>query len=303
MYKIGSFNCLNFGAGTTKDTKKFAEIIYGEGFDIVALQEIKGPGALNRILDALKCFGRVTWCGMADEVVNDYAFIWNADKFELANASECGLKRQYAPRIYKQYRIDRQEGQTDLIREPYYARFFPIKGPYIEIRLINTHIRFTKGSSVAENTPGAVAMRKNEFNVLTKAIYAKEADKRYGNNRPAYTILLGDYNLNLPSSTAGAPYLLEQFTIADGNSSKVIRTVQSSLSTLVKTNDDEKKDESNAFASNYDHFSYDEKRFSDSYINCERINAIKKYYSDDYEKYSKNISDHVPVMMKFNIRG
>ena len=250
MYKIGSFNCLNFGVGTTKDVKKFAEIISGEGFDIIALQEVKGKQALSRILDALRNSSRINWRGMADAVVNDYAFIWNADKFELANASEGGIERQYYPRIYKQYRIDRKAGQTDLIREPYYARFFPIRGPYIEIRLINTHIRFTKGSDVAENTPGAVAMRKNEFDVLTKAIYAKEADKRYGNNRPAYTILLGDYNLNLPSSTARAPYLIEQFTIEDGKSSKVIRTVQTTLTTLAKLGDEEKKDENNAFASN-----------------------------------------------------
>ena len=218
MYKIGSFNCLNFGMGATKDVQIFADIILNELFDVVALQEIKGQYALDRVLKVLPDY----WCGIADNEVNDYAFIWNSRRLEIANADESGKKRQYVPRIYKQYRIDKKAGEMDLIREPYYARFFPVGGavPYIEIRLINTHIRFNKGSSV-DNSLGAIAMRKNEFNVLTRAIYAKESDKRYGNHRPAYTILLGDYNLNLPSSEAKSPYLIESFTIEDGRSTSV----------------------------------------------------------------------------------
>ena len=39
-YKIGSFNCLNPGMGASKDTRKFADIIINEGFDIVT-QNIK----------------------------------------------------------------------------------------------------------------------------------------------------------------------------------------------------------------------------------------------------------------------
>ena len=39
-YKIGSFNCLNPGMVASKDTRKFADIIINEGFDIVT-QHIK----------------------------------------------------------------------------------------------------------------------------------------------------------------------------------------------------------------------------------------------------------------------
>ena len=299
MYKIGSFNCLNLGVSAS-NTKiiELANIILREKFDIIALQEIKGKLALNRILF---CLGS-GWRGSADNEVNDYAFIWNANKFELANAEEIGLTREYAPRIYKQYRVDRKAGQKDLVREPFYARFFPTGGaaPYIEIRLINTHIRFSKGKE-GENdmSLSAIAMRRNEFDVLTRAIYAKEADKRYGNNRPAYTFLLGDYNLNLPTSVAKSPYLLESFIIEDRRNIKVITTVQRGLTTLARASEQKE----NVFSNNYDHFTYDVKRFDDVTIISNEVNVVEKYYKGDYEKYREDISDHIPVEMKMNLRG
>lgn len=300
-YKIGSFNCLNLGMGASKDTRKFADIIINEGFDIIALQEIKGPLALKRIQTLLPPY----WKGAADIEcgVNDYAFLWNSRRFDLANADESGISRVYQPRIYKQYKIDRKAGQTDLIREPYYARFFPVGGaaPYIEIRLINTHIRFTKGSDPEPNTPGAVGMRRNEFDILTRAIYAKEADKRYGNNRPAYTILLGDYNLNLPSSKATSPYLIESFQIEDGRSSKIITTVQHDLTTLSKA-DNNTDNDNNTFSNNYDHFTFDINGFSDVVVSCNRVNTVEKYCENNQEIHIKDISDHVPIKMDFAIR-
>jgi len=287
--------------GASKDISIFANMLLKEEFDIVALQEIKGTLALNRILSALPSY----WKGVADDspYVNDYAFIWNTECFMLANSEETGTLRTYTPRIYKQYKVDRKSSQKDLIREPFYARFFPVGGaaPYIEIRLINAHIRFSKGSQEtdsSEQSIGAVMMRKNEYDVLTKAIYAKEADKRYGNNRPAYTILLGDYNLNLKESGAGSPYLVESFEIVDGRDKKRIKTIQSELSTLKKP--DEKADEH--FANNYDHFSYDECRYSGLEIKSYRIDTVQKYCDGDYEKHLKSVSDHVPVAMEVELR-
>ena len=100
-YKIGSFNCLHFGRGVSKDIKVFSDIILREQFDIIALQEIKGNCALKRILDVLPPY----WTGIADEdsSVYDYAFIWNTRRFILANAEEVGKSRVYFPRIYKHH--------------------------------------------------------------------------------------------------------------------------------------------------------------------------------------------------------
>ena len=284
--------------GASKDIQMFVDIILKEEFDIIALQEIKGQSALNRVLTRLPTY----WNGIADSEVNDYAFVWNTRRFQLANANEIGLIREYAPRIYKQYRVDRKAGQKDLVREPFYARFFPTGGaaPYIEVRLINTHIRFKKGKDVVDDTAlSAVAMRRNEFDVLTRAIYVKEADKRYGNNRPAYTFLLGDYNLNLPSSEAKSPYLLESFTIKDGNSMKIITTVQRGLTTIAKT----PQQNNTVFANNYDHFTYDVCRFNEVVVACNEINTVEKYYDGNYEKHLKDVSDHIPIEMKMNLRG
>lgn len=302
MFKIGSFNCLNFGSNTLKkDINAFADIIGKNGFDIIALQEIKKQNALDTLMKALPNY----WKSEVDDSPNgsDYAFVWNTRRFVLANVE----KREYTPRIYKQYKIDRKSGQTDLKREPFYARFFPVGGaaPYIELRIINAHIRFSKGmsdSSEDENTPGAVEMRKNEFDVLTKAIYAKEADKRYKTNRPSYTILLGDYNLNLPSSAAKSPYLIEAFEIYDTvRSKKIITTVQTELSTIKKNITDNLTD--NIFANNYDHFTYDASRFRDVVVTCGRIDTIEKYCNGDADRHRKSISDHVPIMMNLNIKG
>lgn len=301
MYKIGSFNCLNLGMGASKEIQLFADIILNEGFDIIALQEVKGQNVLNRIINRLPSY----WKGIADDdaTVNDYAFIWNTRRFKLATTEEIGVSREYAPRIYKQYKVDKKAGQKDLVRKPFFARFFPVGGaaPYIEIRIINTHIRFSKGksdSSEDENSIGAVAMRRNEFDVLTKAIYAKEADKRYGNNRPSYTILLGDYNLNAPSSVAKSPYLIESFEIEDtAGSRKIITTIQSELSTI-------KKDSENSgeiFVNNYDHFTFDASRFDDVVVSCSRINTVDKYCNGNAEKHIQDISDHIPVAMDIEI--
>ena len=302
-FKIGSFNCLNFGLGASKDAAIFADIIRDEQFDIVALQEIKGKAALNRIMQHL----RTNWAAVADDsYVNDYAFIWNTNRIRLAETFVNGKKRIYEPRIYKQYKLDKSRGQRDLVREPFYARFFPAAdAPFIEIRLINTHIRYS-GSKDGEGSLlslGEIAMRKNEFDVLTRAIYAKEADKEYGNSRPWYTILLGDYNLNIPNSGAKSPYLVESFTIDDRKDKpKCIVTRQSELTTLKKINT-ASDEQSERFANNYDHFTYDENRFSSVSTQVSRVNTVEKYCGGDYEKHQQKISDHVPIAMNIDLRG
>ena len=53
QYRIGSFNMKNFGANSTKDFEKIAEIIVGEQLDVVALQEILSEGkGVERLLEA-----------------------------------------------------------------------------------------------------------------------------------------------------------------------------------------------------------------------------------------------------------
>lgn len=79
---------------------------------------------------------------------------------------------------------------------------------------------------------GAILLRKREFDILTKSLYLSIADKVYGNNRPSYTIILGDYNLNLPFSGAKYAFLNEVVEIDNGGTIRKLITVQKELTTL-----------------------------------------------------------------------
>lgn len=155
-------------------------------------------------------------------------------------------------------------------------------------------------------------MRKFEFQALTRCIYYYVSDKVYGkpegesNPLTAYTILLGDYNMNLRESGAGSPCLgnLERVTISCGRSdsrAKVIVTKQSELTTLKKQDESEEQN-AQIFANNYDHFSYDKNRFSGTRKRISRVNTVEKYCHNDPLEHIKKISDHTPIKMSLNIK-
>ena len=312
-YKIGSFNMFKFSFQSDSEIRKdftvLSRIIRDNKFDIIALQEVFSPNALGRLLDYL---GRFEWDGVWDSptsfssiAAEGYGFIWNKKRMRLAVTTlPDGTEKTFRPHIYNQYRVDRRLGQTQLIRNPYYARFEPLDGSFCEIRLINTHIMFSKGNSTNQLLDiGAVVMRKREFDILTQALYNSISDKRYGNNRPAYTIILGDYNLNLRTSGAAGAFLNEIVTVQDRGQIKRLITVQDKLTTL-KASKPENRDEFDYsyWANNYDHFTYDMDRFSSVSAVSSRINTVKDYCNDDYELHRKTVSDHVPIALKLNLK-
>ena len=308
-YKIGSFNMFKFSFQSDSEIRKdftiLSRIIRDNKFDIIALQEVFSPNALGRLLDYL---GRFEWDGVWDSPssfssisAEGYGFIWNKRRMRLAVTTlPDGTEKAFRPHIYNQYRVDRRLGQTQLIRNPYYARFEPLDGSFCEIRLINIHIMFAKGNSSNLLDFGAVTMRRHEFDVLTQALYNTIADKRYGNNRPAYTIILGDYNLNLKSSGATGAFLNEVVIVQDRNNIKTLITVQDELTTL-KAAKTEGLD-SSYWANNYDHFTYDRDRFGGVSVSSNRINTVKSYCNNDYEQHRKIVSDHVPIILNLNLK-
>ena len=294
-----------------KDIGVLSRIIQDNRFDIIALQEVFSPNALDRLLNHL---GRYEWEGVWDSprsfssvAAEGYGFIWNKKRMRLAITTlSDGTKKTFSPHIYNQYRVDRHLGQTQLIRNPYYARFEPLDGSFCEIRLINTHILFSKGSSSRYLTNqlmdiGAVAMRKHEFDILTQALYNTIADKRYGNNRPAYTIILGDYNLNLRTSGASGAFLNEIVLVQDRGQIKHLVTVQDQLSTL-KMDKSEKQADFSFWANNYDHFTYDLDRFATVSAIPSRIDTVKEYCNNDFELHRRTVSDHVPIALNINLK-
>lgn len=315
-YVIGSFNLHNLSRNraTRDQAVQICNIIMHEGMDLIAMQEVLDDRALDNIMACLGYNWEKVWIqptvrkGMEgvdkDPRGEGYAFIWNSKRLKKVDTILTnGQKRIYEPRIFNQYKIDRNAGQKDLIRNPLYGRFTPrdLGGGNFEIRLICTHIRY-KGPK-GESDPSHTQMRQNEFDVLTKALYPKLADRIYGDMMPAYTILLGDYNLNLNRGWTKSPYITEPVVILkDGTNEKKIITVQDQLTTLKQPQKDNPDMSERGYASNYDHFSYDEIRLGTIHPRYRRVNVVgEKFYVryfNDFDTYRKEISDHIPIIIE-----
>lgn len=313
-YKIGSFNLYKFSYQSDKDIKKdfekIAEIIRNEGFDIIALQEVFSEDAVKYLMRFL---GASEWdyCwdsprkSLSVQEAEGYAFIWNKRRMELAPKNELqyeggtlvNKRGSTQPAIFNQYRIDRARGQSELARNPYYARFKPLHSS-CEIRLINVHLRVRarKDDSLGESRD-----RKKEIEILTESIFHKLNNKVYGNNLPAYTIMLGDYNLNLKRDGYKSPYIEEIIKITDNGRVEIIRTTQESKTTL-KIKNPEEKDKRDYWANNYDHFTYDDK--NNPYVrSVTKIDTVEKYCNGDFALHRKKISDHAPISMELNLNN
>ena len=311
-YRIASFNMYKFQAyrrdeQIRKDLGKIAEIILNERFDIIAMQEIFDSRPMHMLLAML---GK-NWAGewgqpnsRSVQAAEGFAFLWNTQKIELAESTTVSGKRTYLPRIYNQYRINPHKGQERLVRDPFYGRFKPKYENY-EIRLINTHIMHTRGKEdeTDSSTLSDIELRRKELDVLIKNIYAQEHLWRYGNNLPAYTILLGDYNLNLPRAWTKGAYLDEVIELKDGRSTYCIRTTQDQLTTLKNRSRQTPEEPARGFANNYDHFSYDEEKLNELHPKVYRVDSVRKYCNDNFEKHKKEVSDHVPICITLNARG
>lgn len=313
-YRIGSFNMFKFSFRSDNEIKKdmdlIACIIYEQQFDIIALQEVFSKNAMDLLI---KLLGEHRWQGVWDSpnsyssiAAEGYAYIWDKTKIRLSTTYlPDGSSRIFRPHIYNQYRVDKSIGQRQLIRNPYYARFEPVNGAFCEFRLINVHIMFAKSNTTSDILDvGAVSLRRREFDILTKSLYLSIADKVYGNNKPSYTIILGDYNLNLPTSGAKSSFLNEIVEVDNGGKIRKLVTVQNELTTLKASSNDDLNDKFSIpsyWANNFDHFTYDYDRFEGLGINTGRINTVQQYCGDDYSLHRKIVSDHVPVALDINL--
>ncbi|MDO4809329.1 MAG: hypothetical protein Q4A04_05135 [Eubacteriales bacterium] len=302
-YKTGSFNCKTLGKDYQR-IRKIAEIIKDAEFDILALQEVMGMRTFPQLLCDLNMMSGNKYDG-SEEPGYQYAFIWNKSRIKPAETDYNGIKKINAPQLYVQYKKDKSQGQKELRNNPYYGRFFPIGSGslFIEIDIINTHIRFSKGvNDLPEER--TLPLRYNEFNILAKTIYPKLADKRYGSNRPTYLILIGDYNLNLPDSGCYTSRIQEQdadFLMESSLPYKRIVTGQNQKTTL-KQPQGETTPADYGLANNYDHYTIDSLRFEGTGLTSQVINTVELYCGNDenkYKKHLKEISDHMPIEVYF----
>lgn len=312
--KIGSFNMFKFSAYTSndeikKDLNKISNIISDEQFDIIALQEIFSQRSMDMLLQRLGSSWKGYWASpnaRTSQAAEGFAFLWNTRKVDLVKSiSQDGQEKTYMPRIYNQYKVDRKNGHFGLLRNPLYARFKPKYG-FFEIRLINVHIIYSANVNLEQKDNeimyGDIAKRKKEFELLSKSILLKESEKRYGNNMPSYTIMLGDYNLNLKRDWTKGAFIEDAFEIYEDGEIKRIMTIQDQLTTLKAKNKNNEKEYKGGFANNFDHFSYLEKHFKNSSIITSPIDSVNKYSDNDFDKHRKEISDHIPVYMEINLK-
>ena len=313
-YTIGSFNVfkMNYRSDDTikKNFRRIAEIINAEDFDVVALQEVPSEGALKTIL--LPALGTIKWeCAWAppksisSEAAEGYAFIWRKQRLKLIEAGG-------NPEIYNRYRIKGPVEQGALIRPPYVARFTPqglVNGGNFELRLINTHIIHSKSTRLVDELSD-IDLRKHELKVLSEEIYRLVSTKRYGNNLPAYTILLGDYNLCLAGP---GPKIDAEIPITDTRRLKTVQTEKTSLKRPVSQDESKLGPEEldsdvvdpasiDYYSRNYDHFSYEVTLADKMNLMVSRVDALADYYGNNLADYRKEISDHVPIKLVLNLK-
>ena len=318
-YKIGSFNVKNLSCDNRVNLETIAEIIKKENFDVIVFQEVLRQGMVLKTL--MVYLGKkydVRW-GMSD--VNSgafsgdrrgegYAFVWNKSRLELPTSeTEYGI-RVFEPRIWHQYSLNRTDGKTRLVRDPFYGRF-RIKHLQQEFRLIVTHIRFSSNEEDSVLNESTVGLRRSELRILAGSIYPSLHDKIYGNkdgkNKPATTLLLGDYNLNLAGSGAGHSYMDEYLYLDKNNqvvasgllANRAIRTGQKELSTLMANE--------TGYRNNYDHFSYEEGAKEASVIRGSKVLTVEYMKHTlgidiDFETYRKDVSDHLPICIEIAFR-
>lgn len=336
-YKIGSFNLRNLGLSAMgnkneRDLKKIAEIIKKEKFDVVALQEVLSEGkaftspdyAKKSVLMELGNDWDFQWANaetqLADTRNEGYAFVWNTRRLRLATVSLTdGSTRTFYPRIC---RLNRDYMQ----RRPFYARLTPADtpdgGPWVEFRLLCIHTFYGNDTKLDR------VIRQQELDVLMKDIYPQISDRRYGeygNGMPSYTLIMGDYNVELWRSwkdearkkinaerrlQGKAPYPKPASLIADENDviettkwgQRKVKTVQHEFTTLRTSSDESDSVEARGYAHDYDHFSYEESQFEGVKMNVKRVDAVRKYCGDDFDKYLKTVSDHIPVLMEIELK-
>jgi len=337
QYSIGSFNLYKFSGESdeviSKNCDVIARIIEDEKFDVIALQELQASTDSNpknvlinkRLLQKLnKSFDiNSNYCiwdmvGSASDsskyhsYSEGYAFVFNKRRLRLVSNTEA--------EIFSGYGMSQK-----LVRPPLYARFTPkglLGGGFFELRLINTHLAFGRPDPVLYSSD--LEYRRKELMTIATEIYPRIADKRYGDNMPSYTILMGDYNLCIIGDSKIVPYN-KDIVYGKANTliseNRVLTTLQHEKSTLKQTGQPALRRSMDSdveaysadiydgeiggvyFSQDYDHFSVDSAILERLGVSVSRIDAVEKYYYGDLAKYRREVSDHVPIKMVISFRG
>lgn len=312
-YIIGSFNIQNLN--NTKDFEMLAKIIRRGNFDVIALQEAHARDAIKSIASALGTKWEYAYPRGNDE----YAFIWNTMRLrlrELPNNKE-------NPQIVRNFHPKKTLGEAMPVRPPYVG-YFTAQGLFggckFDLRVINTHIAFSKPSYVPSFVSETDA-RRNELSVISRNLYDDVATKQLEGAKSIFTVLLGDYNLVLEGEGPKirtewhVKYGTYEYLTKDGHRIKFDQRQKTSLKQptnyiidssnleeIAEMQEQEIALNGDYYSRNYDHFGYDESLPLKYKIKCSRVDAVELYEEDNkLETYRKKISDHVPIKMEITL--
>lgn len=310
-YTIMSFNVRKMGESAIeqrrKDWRLIARMIHEYQADLVALQEVFSDMPVQELCRNLRMYGG-TWdyrFELKETVRNGtregYAFLWNTGMMSMLVING----KTYEPHIEAKW-------SRSLIRPPYVGRFIPIASgsPFIEIRLINTHIIFakdkyseSKGISISD-----LQMRKNEYRKLSKEVFPMIAHERNGIFRVGYTFIAGDYNMSL-SDCFKIDSEITESRISMTSDQKDKTTLSRNRAMGIGTDDVEQTagvpqgqiPSMDYYVHDYDHFSFSDHE-SDYVVSARRIDGPRDFCACDFKYYLEHISDHVPVYFKLELR-
>ena len=287
-----------------KNINAIAGIILQEHMDIVALQEVFRPEAIGKLIQALGPLEwELSWKNPEKNESNNanegYAYIWRKRRLKKVETVLPNNKiRKFEPRIYNQYR---KLGSEGILRPPYYGRFTPSGlpgGNEMELRLLNIHIRFS-----GTDFDSDIKARQREAIILSQELLPIIQDRVYGTNYNTYTLILGDYNLNIDNGINNSPYLYSFIELNRNGKTINIVTEQDQKTTLKQNQDLEFLYDEERFANNYDHFTFDNSiREKCAILQCRRVDG-HKYIDNDFLRYKNEISDHMPILIEIDIRG
>lgn len=332
---VGSFNVRNLADGEGRDLDRIASIIKDNAMDVVVLQEVLQEGKiLNGIQlkdeagqskaykrSLLSRLGSNWGCKFLQPTIRreheqylggdkrgeGYAVLWNTNRLDLARDGRGKIN----PKLGINYSPAIAESKLQLIRDPLCVRF-KVEGRAVELRIITTHIIYGKPKGADDYIDeGAVKLRKNEFRILAGQIYSRVAEyyKTITAVSP-YTLLIGDYNLNLKSSD---PFLYPRipdvvFYDSKGHEVEIPVPNGHSINNYQREKTTLKRDEAE-LANSYDHVSFDDRTKAAVDVSSIRvIDAIHQNTSPEdtteeelFKTYKKKVSDHLPIVVEIDI--
>lgn len=273
----------------------------------------------------------------SDMAAEGYAFIWNVKRIELSRNMKGDA---FEPRIADYGHASELVRPPFIARFNPLRSYYEIRLINTHIVFSIKDEDKLRLNQDGELISSYTKLRNWELQVLLKGIYKRFSNMmvdyrgidKYARNLVPYTFLLGDYNLNLPDAEFVArPSECLDFDNSigyiNGKESMWIETINSEKTTLRKNirstedmwNSDMIDGQSDVYenyeakdylANNFDHFSFNLDMLEAHDIHMPKHGVILAYenYNDDevsnrFEKYTKKVSDHLPIYLDFSIKN